>query len=154
MRPPAFARAAVWLMLAVHVLLLLCYTFPQEWVPTRQRFWSQAYARLVFHQDWRLFAPDPPSCTCAIEVRPEADSAWLPLSDVHDHFIWRRMAANACRFTEASFTEGDTIVRAPFALTASLERMAEDLPRKGPLLFRWRSGCLQEPVGIALQPHR
>ncbi len=107
-----------------HTLLLAAYTLPVQFVPTRVRYWSQAYARVLFHQDWRLFAPDPPACGCDLDVRSTPDSEWIPLRSLHAHFIWRRMAANACRFAEASprSTDGDTIV-IPAALSSSIERM-------------------------------
>lgn len=138
-----------------HTLLLACYTFPAQLVPTRLRYWSQAYARVLFHQDWRLFAPDPPRCGCSVEVKPTPEGTWRRLEDAHHHFIWRRMCANACRFAEASKNAGDTVISAPIALTISLERMAEEFPRKGDLDARVQRTCDKEEfIRIHLQPHR
>lgn len=138
-----------------HTLLLACYTLPAPWVPVRLRFWSQAYARVLFHQDWRLFAPDPPACGCTIEVRPSPEAQWQALGAAHPHFVWSRMCANACRFAEAAYHPGDTAIIAPPALTRSLEAMAGDLPRKGPLRFRVRRACAtEEVVPLYLHPHR
>jgi len=108
-----------------HTLLLAAYTLPGTFVPSRPRYWSQAYARVLFHQDWRLFAPDPPSCSCALEVQREPNGAWIDLRSLRRHFIWRRMVANACRYAEASprTSQSDTI-RIPTVLSVSLEKMA------------------------------
>ncbi len=150
-------RGALRLALAcavVHTLLLACYSMPVTWVPVRARYWSQAYARVLFHQDWRLFAPDPPACGCSLEVKGEGD-AWIELSSLHRHFVWQRMCANACRFAEASPRRTDGTILAPYALTLSLEHMAQELPRKGPLLFRVHEQCeVDEHLPIELLPHR
>ena len=74
---------------------------PVQVVPVRMRYWSQAYARVLFHQDWRLFAPDPPPCGCSIEVTGEPGGPVIRLEDMRTGFIWERMAANACRYSEA-----------------------------------------------------
>lgn len=143
------------MIVAGHTALLLAYTLPADWVPLRLRYWSQAYCRVLFHQDWRLFAPDPPECGCSIEVKPAPEAEWLRLSDVHDHPVWRRMSANACRFVEASRHDGDTVVIAPLPLTLSLERMAGEIPRQGPLQLRARRQCQEELfLPIRLHPHR
>lgn len=118
------------------------------------RYWSQAYARVLFHQDWRLFAPDPPACGCSVEVNAPTDG-WQPLSEAHQHFVWERMCANACRFAEASREEGDTIVVMPPALAVSIEAMAAELPRKGDLRLRMRRACAEdEIVLLTASPHR
>jgi hypothetical protein len=117
---PAIAAAVV------HTLVLAAFTFPAEWVPTRLRYWSQAYARVLFHQDWRLFAPDPPSCSCRIETQQEGGS-WHALDSLHDHFIWERMSANLCRFAETGI-EGDTVTYVPNAVSSSLLRMSGSSP--------------------------
>lgn len=108
-----------------HLLLLAAYTFPAQVVPLRLRYWSQAYARVLFHQDWRLFAPDPPKCGCSVEVKVSPEGPWQRLEDVHHHFIWRRMAANLCRYAEASVGD-DGVIRAGHALGGSLENMVPD----------------------------
>ena len=99
-------RAAAIVIAVGHVLLLASYTMPQDVVPTRVRYWSQAYARVLFHQDWRLFAPDPPACGCSIMVRDPRANDPSGLEDLHRGFIWKRMASNACRYAEASCDRG------------------------------------------------
>ena len=112
----------VVVVVAVHIALLAAYTLPQQFVPTRVRYWSQAYSRVLFHQDWRLFAPDPPECGCSIEYRNATEGEWRKLADLQHHFIWRRMAANLSRFAETSpIREG--MIQAPKVLSASLENM-------------------------------
>jgi hypothetical protein len=151
-RKPVHLAAA---LAVAHTFLLAAYTFPQEWVPTRLRYWSQAYARVFFHQDWRLFAPDPPACACSLEVLPTPAGEWEELANAHSHFVWRRMAANACRFGEALVRPGDTVIDAPIALTVSLEQMAEELPRKDTLRVRIVRRCPDERIiPVRLQAHR
>lgn len=114
------ARPATVAAVAAHITLLAAYTLPQQFVPTRFRYWSQAYSRVLFHQDWRLFAPDPPECGCSIEFQNTAEGEWSKLEDLHHHFIWRRMAANACRYAEAT---DPSSARAPEPLERSLGAM-------------------------------
>lgn len=149
---------AKWLVVAIvvgHMSLLAAYTLPAEWVPTRVRYWSQAYSRVLFHQDWRLFAPDPPPCGCTIQVKGSDDTAWMKLAEAHSHVVWDRMCSNACRYAEVGLGANDSVVKAPIALTISLEQMAEAIPRKGPLEARFlRKGASPEFVGIELTAHR
>ncbi|QQR85460.1 MAG: hypothetical protein IPJ76_12680 [Flavobacteriales bacterium] len=149
----AVARIIAFGFVAVHAVLLVAYTFPAEQVPVRLRFWSQAYARVLFHQDWRLFAPDPPACGCTLQVKGTDDGAWTDLSDQSRHFIWQRMCANACRYAEAGLAPGASTVNAPLPLTRTLETMAEQVPRKGPLLVRMMR-CEEALVTIELVAHR
>lgn len=147
------ARTASFGVVLVHGVLLAAYTFPPEWVPTRMRFWSQAYARVLFHQDWRLFAPDPPTCGCTLEVKGAEDETWIDLSSRRNHFVWQRMCANACRYAEAGRSPGSAIVTAPLPLARSLENMAAGVPRNGPLMVRMLR-CEDRPVTIELVAHR
>lgn len=136
-----------------HTLLLAAYTLPASVVPTRVRYWSQAYARTLFHQDWRLFAPDPPTCSCALEVQREPNGEWIELRSLRTHFIYRRMVANACRYAEASprMSGGDTI-RIPAVLAVSLERMARMDTDHVPSLnsMRLRRSCSAANVEVLL----
>lgn len=134
-------RSGKWMVgcvVAGHLVLLLAYTLPSTWVPLRARFWAQAYARVFFHQDWRLFAPDPPACGCVLEVGGR-NHPWTSLAEQHDHFIWQRMCANACRYAEACGPDKDGAVIAPTALMSSLRSMANQ--REGGQLFRVRNTC-------------
>ena len=125
----------------LHTLLLAAYTMPTVLVPMRVRYWSQAYARVLFHQDWRLFAPDPPECGCSLEVNSGGLFGWRAMDGLHEHFAWDRMCANACRFAEATTSSTDTVAYAPAALVLSLENMADRLPRSEPLRYRVHRTC-------------
>ena len=131
---------------ALHALLIAAYTLPPEAVPVRVRYWSQAYARLLFHQDWRLFAPDPPACSCVLQV-PQANGDVHGLAQVHDHFIWRRMCANACRYAEAVTCTGAVVQPSP--LQRSLHRMAGGADT---LLLDRGEACAGPPVPLPLGP--
>jgi hypothetical protein len=147
----AKARWLVIIVVTGHMTLLAAYTFPATWVPDRLRYWSQTYARILFHQDWRLFAPDPPACPCTLQVKGAADADWTDLGDVHSGSVWERMCANACRYAEAGWVPQDSVVRAPIALTVSLEQMAESVARKGLLEVRMqRCPEMHGPVLIDL----
>ncbi|MBK6774434.1 MAG: hypothetical protein IPG74_00825 [Flavobacteriales bacterium] len=147
-------KRSVIAIVACHMALLAACTLPAAWVPTRVRYWSQAYSRVLFHQDWRLFAPDPPTCGCAIQVKGSRDSHWVDLDAIHSHFLWERMCSNACRYAEVGLAANDSIVKAPIALTVSLERMAQGIPCKGALQARaLRTGASPEVVGIKLTAH-
>lgn len=140
-------------VVSLHWALMVAYTFPASWVPTRFRFWSQAYARVLFHQDWRLFAPDPPACGCTLEVKGGNDGTWTDLSGGSAHFIWQRLCANACRYAEAGQVPSAATVKAALPLARSLESMAAAVPRNGPLMVRMRR-CEGPPVAIELVAHR
>ena len=121
-------RIAIGIAVA-HTLLLAAYTMPSQVVPVRMRYWSQAYARVLFHQDWRLFAPDPPACGCSIDISGESGEPVERLQDLHGGFIWKRMAANACRYAEASGTDSLGRVR----MYGSMERSLVDMTGHNPL---------------------
>lgn len=122
-------RTAIAIAVA-HTVLLAAYTLPQQVVPIRFRYWSQAYARVLFHQDWRLFAPDPPACGCSIMILDEPDSVPQRLEDLHSGFIWKRMASNACRYAEASIDRELGRITTGDALGRSLLKMTGRDPRK------------------------
>lgn len=126
---------------AVHTLMLAAYTMPTSVVPERSRYWAQAYARVLFHQDWRLFAPDPPACGCSIEMTPGPVGRSERLEDLHHGFIWKRMAANACRYAEASYDEERGAIIAPEVLQRSLLDMTGRDPRVDGSTFFVQRSC-------------
>lgn len=79
----------------LHTVLLAAYTFPQELVPERVRVIGQWYARPLFHQQWKLFAPDPPLCSCALEWSDDT-LQWQPVMTDGMHYLERRVAQNHC----------------------------------------------------------
>ncbi|MCB0793262.1 MAG: hypothetical protein KDB88_00865, partial [Flavobacteriales bacterium] len=74
-----------------HSLIILCYVAPEQLVPDRLRFWSQAYARPLFHQQWELFAPEPPRCWNTI-LTENAPSLHL----VGERAVWALSQYAAC----------------------------------------------------------
>lgn len=90
-RTPSF----VFIAIAVHTLLIACYTLPARYVPEALRVQAQRYVRPVFHQQWRLFAPDPPTCSCRLEMQ-QGDGPWEPVEMQLDHYLARRMARSIC----------------------------------------------------------
>lgn len=128
-------RAAAISIALGHVLLIMSYTMPKEVVPIRLRYWSQAYARVLFHQDWRLFAPDPPDCGCSIAILQDADGEPHLLEDLHRSFVWKRMAANVCRYAEASWDGTHRCVVPGETLGTSLLHMTGYDPRSDGIRF-------------------
>jgi len=93
---------------ALHTLLLACYTFPEQLVPERLRVMGQFYARPVFHQQWRLFAPDPPLCDCRIQW----STAAMPWRDVEYRpgtYLQRRTLQSLARHIQAEVNADDTV---------------------------------------------
>lgn len=90
-------RTGWWVVIAVvlHTLLIACYSVPSRYVPEVLRVQAQRYVRPVFHQQWRLFAPDPPTCSCRLEMQ-QGDGPWEPVEMQLDHYLARRMARSIC----------------------------------------------------------
>jgi len=130
----------------VHTLLLAAYTLPEQTVPLRFRYWSQAYARVLFHQDWRLFAPDPPVCGCSIELLGDPGFPAVRLEDLHGGFIWKRMAANACRYAEAGYDPKRGWILAGDALGRSLMGMTGRDPRSDGSVWRVLRSCERDTL--------
>lgn len=135
---PRFQRFALVTVLALHVLLLAGYTFPQRWTGERLRILGQWYARPVLHQRWDLFAPDPPQCSCALEVRT-AEGEWRAVDAVARHYLERRMVHNHCLYLTAGLPlDGARTYRA-------LLRMSHLDPAQLPE-FRIVEHCVEDPV--------
>ncbi len=104
-------RLLVILVVAMHTLLLVCYTFPSRWVPERVRILGQFYARPLFHQQWLLFAPDPPPCSCELQVRT-GSGAWASL--VEDRgYLARRSAQALARHVQGEVHQGSNVPSRP-----------------------------------------
>lgn len=140
-------RTAIGIAVA-HTLLIGAYTMPVQVVPMRIRYWSQAYARVLFHQDWRLFAPDPPACGCSIEFREAPSAPWSRLDDLHRSFIWKRMAANACRYAEASPRDGRGGILPGTALEGSMLEMTGHDKGTEFVMHRSCTDTLEERISI------
>jgi len=95
-------------LVALHTALLACYTFPSALVPEKLRVIGQLYARPVFHQQWRLFAPDPPLCSCHVQASWSEDR-WVDVDHGPDTYLQRRTVQAIARHMQAEVQAGDTI---------------------------------------------
>lgn len=140
---PRSARIVVTVIVAVHMGMALAYTLPEALVPERARFWSQWYMRGLFHQQWRLFAPDPPMCACRVEVAAAA-GPWRPLVPIDDHYLLKRMARRVADHVheEVAGGGGEVMPVLAQALRGLAERRAGDVrePR-----FRLVERCVEDP---------
>lgn len=125
-RVPRWQR---WAFIAAltHTLVLAAYVLPDAWVSARIRAWSQAYARPLWHQQWRLFAPDPRMTSAWVEVALD-DSAWRPLDAAFDDDpAMHRMALSIARYAEDELDRG---APAPSpAIMQAMQAMVRDMSR-------------------------
>jgi hypothetical protein len=135
----------------VHTLLLACYTMPGRFVPERLRVVAQGYARPLFHQQWRLFAPDPPLCDCTVQVQV-GDGDWRSLARPGDGYLDRRMAQGIARNVQRALADG----AAPDAPTLqAMQAMVRDIGReRGGLRFRLVEHCVAGSSRPALRTER
>ncbi len=91
-------------IVGLHAFMLASYTFPEQLVPERLRVIGQFYARPVFHQQWRLFAPDPPLCGCRLEY--SVGGTWFTIDRGPNHYLQRRAAQAIGRHVQAEALEG------------------------------------------------
>jgi len=136
-------RLIVVALVATHALLLLAYTLPQSWVPTRLQGVAQRYVRPLFHQQWNLFAPDPPLCACSIEVGL-SDGIWQPIISPQEHYLVRRMARPLADHIHDRNQHGDTVVMP--VLAQALRRLTRDLEHPSTVRFRSVSRCVVDPA--------
>lgn len=135
-------RLALIAVLALHGALLAAYTLPEAWVPASLRAVSTAYARPLFHQGWTLFAPDPPRCSCALEVGIGND--WRPIDAAQDHYLATRMARNLAAYLDGARPFGDTLYVEPMLMQA-VRAMVRDVGREVPgLRFRAVQRCVSD----------
>ncbi len=95
-------------MITLHSLLLACYTFPRAWVPEKLRVIGQFYARPLFHQQWLLFAPDPPMCSCGLEAK-WGTRPWASIDRGPSGYLKRRTVQALARHVQSEVHAGDTI---------------------------------------------
>lgn len=128
-RTPRWHR---WIFIAAlaHTLVLAAYVLPDAWVPARARAWSQAYARPLWHQQWRLFAPDPRMTSAWVEVGL-SDSAWRPLdAGFADEPAMHRMAGSIARYMEDELDRG--LPTPSPAIMQAMRAMVPDIVRDAP----------------------
>ncbi len=136
-------RRNLILLLALHALLVAFYTLPASLIPERLRIIGQLYASPLFHQQWRLFAPDPPLCSCAVELSL-GEEEWRPLTRQDDGYLDRRMAQSIARNVQRALASG---AQGPDAPTAQAMRaMVRDIGREqGAIRFRLVEHCVTHP---------
>lgn len=130
-------------LVALHVIMLAAYTLPSQFVPDKLHVLSVRYVRPLFHQQWHLFAPDPPLCSCALEVE-DLSGEWHPL--VHATFdpLPRRMARHLAEYVQDGVAEGDH--RPLPILQQAIRSMVRDSAGEtDSLQFRLVEECVQDP---------
>ncbi len=95
-------------VVVVHTALLACYTFPSALVPEKLRVLGQFYARPLFHQQWLLFAPDPPLCSCQLQAQ-WGTRPWSSIDRGPASYLQRRTVQALARHVQAEVHAGDTI---------------------------------------------
>jgi hypothetical protein len=60
----------------LHFTLTGIYALPEAPVPETIRVVARKYSYPVFHQGWKLFAPDVPSCDFELAYKVYADGEW------------------------------------------------------------------------------
>lgn len=136
------SRIIVIIVVAVHTALVAAYTFPAKMVPQPLTFLAQAYARPIFHQRWELFAPDPPLCSCEVQVGLGDD--WRPLHAGDAHYLTRRLARTISWHVQQEVAQGrDTI---SVELKQAMRSMVRDIGRDTDhLRFRLMEQCITDP---------
>lgn len=129
-------------LVAVHMLLILAYTLPRQMVAERFRVLGQWYAAPLFHQQWWLFAPDPPVCAGEVQVVLPGGEA-RPLDAASANYLTRRMARTIAWYVSAEVAAGDTVPTE--ALGVAMRSMVRDLGREQPeLRFRLVQHCVTD----------
>jgi len=93
-------RALVGAVVSLLAVLLAAYTLPPAGVAPGIRHVARWYARPLFHQQWRLFAPDPPMCDCTLQVAQ--DQEWIAFPGTAAGVLQRRAGRNLCRYVQAA----------------------------------------------------
>lgn len=130
--------AIITVVVLLHTLLLAAYTLPEQFVTEQARLIGQWYARPLFHQQWMLFAPDPPRCSCQVQVKRGAQE-WTTLGDDHGHYLHRRMARGIAWNVQRELSGGAGVLSEPVA--QALRNMAGDPT----LHFRLEERCVDDP---------
>lgn len=139
-----FSGIVVRALVFAHLLLLASYTLPEQCVPERLRVIGQWWARPLFHQQWKLFAPDPPDCSCALEWQV-GNAAWQTVDA--GHYLERRIIHNHCLW----LAEGDAGAerRARPALLRMVHAVEASTAR-----FRILRHCIADPTDPTVREER
>lgn len=155
---PIRRRTLALTFVGAHIALVACYTFPRALVPERLRVIAQLYARPLFHQQWSLFAPDPPLCSCEVQVRRGA-YAWRPIGQGSDGHMRRRVVRSVAYHVQAGVLAGDTvpsvgIVRAMRSLAPHGDNGPVEARTASHPEFRLVEHCVTDPARPAQRVER
>ncbi len=133
-------RALVIALVALHTLLIAAYTLPDAVVPVRLYVLAQRYARPLFHQQWKLFAPDPPLCSCEVQVA-FGEEEWRPLHAGDANYLTRRMARSIAWYVQSEIGSGR---KSPSpGMQSAIQAMVRDIGRDVPdLRSRLKEACV------------
>lgn len=142
----------VVLIIVAHLGLALAYTLPGQFVPERLFSWGERYMRSIFHQQWNLFAPDPPTCMCRVEVGLP-DGTWRPIVPDDRPYLVHRMARPLADHVQEQVAQGDTVLLP--VLAAGLRGLVRDIGRDVHTLhFRLVGRCIVDPSKPAERSER
>ncbi|HRH71260.1 MAG: hypothetical protein JNL43_07235 [Flavobacteriales bacterium] len=141
---PFRKRLLVIAFVGGHILLVLAYTLPQQWVPAHLRTVGRIWVRPLFHQQWLLFAPDPELCANELQVgMPNGE--WRPVFAADAYWLERRMARPLADHVAHRMNHGDTIVLP--VLERAMRSAVRDIGRDvGNLEFRLVERCVEDPA--------
>jgi hypothetical protein len=100
-------------------------------------------ARPLVHQGWDLFAPDPPRCSCKVQVGLQSTD-WRALDASQDHYLVTRMHRNIAAYLDGQRPFGDTLYVEPL-MEQAMRAMVRDIGREVPgLKFRAVQRCVTD----------
>lgn len=145
-------RRLVALLVAGHTLLVLAYTLPGSMVPARIQALGLRYTRPLFHQQWLLFAPDPPLCSCQVQLGLP-DGTWRPVISDDAHYLKHRMARPLADHVQEQVLAVDTVLLP--ILEKALRNMVRDSGREvDGLQFRLVEHCVTDREHPELREER
>ncbi len=126
-------RTLAIVIAALHTVVLCGYVLPDVMVPVKFRIAATLYGRALFHQQWALFAPDPPACTCTVERH---DRSARTVGEGKG-MVLRRAVSGLCRYVQASpRSPGDTLAYRPPALIPRALHHLDGTEARVPLVVR------------------
>ena len=139
-------------VVAVHLLMLAAYTLPSQLVPRKLAVVAMRYARPLYHQQWHLFAPDPPLCSCAVQVGLPSGE-WRELVPEPVDPLRKRMARHLAEYVQDEVLLGE--VEPIPVLQQAIRSLVRDIGREGgELQFRLVESCVEDPAHPAVRTER